>query len=368
MSFDWEPRERKLAVTSIIGTGDALVNFLSWACEHELSLDQAMYDDVLRYQDDMQSGMWSEADKPLAGRTINRRGSAACSYLMWMGEIGARPAFAPRLKTATIHTRGRAYKKTVRTGLKKARRSQIERVGLPPESWVDDWLAEVERRRGKPKMLSCRLIVDVGPRKAEVCGADVARWPSKEAIIDAARWGQRHVEMVLEYTKGNVPRTVLIEVSFAKMVRGWIDEERPKLVKAFVRRTRQPAPSALFLSDAPGYEGTPISRNRLYECFKLKVPGYAGRWYPHKGRHYFTCMYIMKQIESAAALHAKTITEMPADWVHGQVVNYWELASELLGHSDPATTKVYTRWIVTIHHGSDVSERWESEFDEENVP
>ncbi|TBE77262.1 site-specific integrase [Rhizobium ruizarguesonis] len=366
MSFDRLPRGRTLAVTSIIDTGDSLVNFLSWANVHEIPLGKAVYDDILIYQDDMQSGQWSKAGVPLNGRTINARGSAACSYLMWTSHIGAGEAFVPTLTAATVKVRnGNTYKKTVRVGLKKAKRSQIERVGLPRETWVDDWLAQVVRRRGKSKMLACRLIVDVGPRIAEVCGACVECWPSKEAIAEAKRYGERHVDMALEYTKGNVPRTVVIDVDFAEMVRNWIDEERPKLVDAFVRRTKRSTPRTLFLSDAPGYEGTPLLKSRLYECFRLAVPGYTGRWYPHKGRHYFTCMYLLKRVESSAALHGKTIAEMPADWVHGQVASHWDTASELLGHSDPATTKIYTKWIVTIHQGYDASEGWMAEFDEE---
>lgn len=366
MSFERSPRGRPLAVTSIIGMGDSLVNFLSWAAVHEIALSNAVYDDILVYQDDMQSGQWSRVGLPLGARTINARGSAGCSYLMWMSHIGARTAFVPTLTATTVKARnGTTYKKTVRTGLKKAKRSQRERVGLPRETWVDDWLAQVEHRRGKAKMLACRVIVDMGPRIAEVCGASVDCWPSMEKIQEAKRYGERQVDMVLEYTKGNNPRSVLIDLDFAEMVRKWIDDERPNLVDTYVRRTKRSAPQAMFLSDALGYEGTPISKTRLYECFRLAVPGYTGRWYPHKGRHYFTCVYLLKRVESSAALHGKTISEMPADWVRSQVASHWDTASELLGHSDPATTKIYAKWIVTIHQGYDASEGWIAEFDDE---
>ncbi len=366
MSFDRLPRGRTLAVTSIMGIGDSLVNFLSWTNVHEIPLGKALYDDILVYQDDMQSGQWSKAGIPLNGRTINARGSAACSYLMWSGHIGIRAPFVPTLTTAIVRARnGNIYKKTVRVGLKKAKRSQLERIGLPREVWVDEWLSQIERRRGKSKMLACRLIVDVGPRIAEACGASVECWPSSEEIAEAKQYGDRHVDMVLKYTKGNVPRNVLVDFDFAQIVRNWIDSERPKLVNAYVRRTKLPPPRGLFLSDAPGYEGTPISKSRLYECFRLAVPGYTGRWYPHKGRHYFTCMYLLKRVQSSASLHGKAIAEMPADWVRSQVASHWDTASELLGHSDPATTKIYAKWIVTIHQGYDASEGWTAEFDEE---
>ncbi|MBB3394264.1 hypothetical protein [Rhizobium sp. BK060] len=366
MSFERSPKMRVLATTSIIGTGDSLVNFLSWANVQGIGLSNAVYDDILLYQDDMQSGQWSKAGMPLSGRTINARGSAACSYLMWSGHIGIRAPFVPTLTTVTVKTRnGNTHKKTVRAGLKKAKRSQRERIGLPRETWVDDWLSQIERRRGKSKMLACRLIVDVGPRIAEACGASVECWPSTEEIQEARQYGDRHVDMVLEFTKGNAPRTVLVDVEFADIVRNWIDSERPKLVDAYVRRTEQPPPEGLFLSDAAGFEGTPISKSRLYECFRLVVPGYAGRWYPHKGRHYFTCMYLLKRVQSSALLHGKSVAEMPADWVRSQVASHWDTASELLGHSNPATTRIYARWIVTIHQGYDASESWSAQFDEE---
>lgn len=363
VAFGAPPNERDKAITSIIGTGDALVNFLSWSDVGDLSLTDMTYDDVLQYQDDMASGVWSAGGRPIGGSTVNQRGSVASSYLMFLNSIEARGTFVPRTTVKKIKSRktGHTYDVTVRVGTKKTTRARTERLGLPQESWKDDWLGHVRRRRGKSKMFACRLIVDAGPRASEVCGLHVDRWPSSRAIADAERSRERSVTMLLTYTKGNVPRDIPLEVAFAKLVRKWIDNERPLLIEKFVKRTQQEPPTALFVSDAPGSEGVPVSKSRLYECFKLKVPGFSGRWYPHKGRHYFTCTYLFARLKETAVLAGKTISEMTAYWIHEQVNFHWELASEVLGHADPATTRIYARWFISIFQGFDAAERWESQ-------
>lgn len=296
------------AITSIIGTGDALVNFLSWSALANAPLAEITYNDVLQYQDDMISGAWSLRGRRIGPGTINSRGAVACSFLMFLHDIGYRspfvvPSFVKQVKSSKT---GQTHDVTMRVGTQTRKRTSVDRLGLPKEAWKDDWLEAVRSRRGTAKMLACRSIIQFGPRISEVCGMEVHQWPTADAISAAKRAGDNTIRMSLMYTKRDVPRDVEIETNYARLVRNWIDSARGALISKYTRRTGEPAHTILFVSDAVGHEGTPLSKSRLYECFKIRPSGYEGRWYPHKGRHYLpviTCALGWRRLRLSTADH-----------------------------------------------------------------
>lgn len=353
------------AITSIIGIGDALVNFLSWSSLAGVPLSEITYDDIIQYQNDMIIGAWSSHGRRIGPATINSRGAVACSFVMFLHDIGFRPLFVVPsfVKQVKSSKTGQTYNVTMRVGTHRRKRTSTDRLGLPKESWKDDWLEAVRSRRGTAKMLACRCIFEFGPRLSEVCGLEVDHWPTADAISAAKRAGDNTVRMSLFYTKRDVVRDVEIETNYAKLVRNWIDSTRGALISKYTRRTGKPPHTMLFVSDAVGHEGTPLSKSRLYECFKIRPSGYEGRWYPHKGRHYFTCYYLRARLEEAAAINGRSLREMTAQWVQDQVKFYWDLASEALGHADPATTKIYARFFISENQGAQNADGWHGQMD-----
>ncbi|MGO7586641.1 hypothetical protein ACC689_20755 [Rhizobium ruizarguesonis] len=222
----------------------------------------------------------------------------------------------------------------------------MEVLDLPNEVAVQDWLDSVRRRRGKAKMLNCRLVVETALRRREATSLTVDQWPTLDHINNAMLKGLPHVNLSVHVTKGNNPRVILLEVGFAKLVALWISQERPRLVEVYIKRTGHKAPDSLFLSDRDGYEGVPISYASLYLCFRPPVATFLP-WYPHHGRHYWTCTFILNGLRRDAAAANVSLKNVTSSWVRGRL-SYWiEIARRQLGHLSDETTELYMRWMMT---------------------
>lgn len=339
-------------------TADALKDFLSWCDAARLDPDTAEYSTILDYQDDMESGYWAAKGEPLKPGTINNRADEATFYLMWSADRGMRGRFdvpVVRAKGQPTKMRASAQLAWVRQGRKKEGETSLRDLVLPTMFGVRTWLAAVEEHRGHAKMLACRTVVETGLRREEVCNLNRRDWPSADDIREALRSGREFVTLTLSHTKGGRARIIQLSIQFATLVRRWLDEQRDALDRAFQDRTGKPRSDKLFVSDRQGYEGSPISGPTLYGCFKKRVAGGPKVWFPHFGRHFFACMYILRGITYDAELRGKTLAEMAPDWVYDRGSFWLRTLQRQLGHLSEGTTEIYLRWLATSSQFAEIA-------------
>ncbi len=355
-----------MAKTTIRNCSYSLTNFFNWSDSVALVLSEATYDDVLSYQSDMISGVWSCKDDGLTPGTVNPRADEACSYISWLAFKNLRPPFfVPTKLTRIVHPRSRkATVRRIRLGREKASRQSLRMLTLPSEFQVQDWLAGVRRNRGVSKFHACSTIIKTGLRSHELCMLPVAYWPSRQAINDAISAGLGEVTMPLGPTKGSVKRVIAVDVEHASRVRTWIDNDRPSLALAYKARTGLSEPTRLFLSDAPGHEGTPLSQPQLYKCFKLDIKFI---WYPHLGRHYFACTSLLKGIQHDAKILGHAPRDMSPNWIRNRGEYWLDMQRRQLGHLSEATTELYLRWIITHHVLVNTFDEWNFFLDGESL-
>jgi integrase len=347
---------------------DALRDFLFWCDEAGLDPDMVQYSAIRDYQDDMESGYWSYKGEPLKAGTINIRGDEATFYLMWSADRRMRSRFdvpVVRAKGQPSKMRASAQLLWVRQGRKKEDQTSLRDLVLPTIFSVRAWLVAIEEHRGHAKMLACRTVVETGLRREEVCSLSRRDWPSALDIGEAVRGGRTFVTITLRHTKGGRGRVIQLSTQFATLVRRWLDEQRDALDRAFQARTGKPTPDKLFVSDSQGHEGTPISGPTLYGCFKKKVPDGPKVWFPHFGRHFFACMYILRGITYDAQLRAKTLAEMAPDWVLDRGSFWLRTLQRQLGHLSEGTTEIYLRWLVTSSQFAEIAAGYHSLLDGE---
>ncbi|WP_137155510.1 hypothetical protein [Rhizobium sp. FKL33] len=276
----------------------------------------------------------------------NVKADEACTLLRWMAARGYRRAFHVPTKKVSWRTRdGKTIYKEVRVGKEDQGTSGLELMNLPLEPQVADWLEVVRKRRGRAKSLACRAVVEFGSRKTETCSIEVTAWPAAAVIDKAKSLGKKLVRIQLtKNIKNGRPRAIDFDVEFAHIVRVWIDGPRNELAAIYAKR-HGTEPTQLFLSDAKGHEGTPISAHALYECFKLKWDGGPAIWYPHLARHYSICLGILKGLQRDAATLDRLPNDMPLEWVQRRT-SYWvDIQRRRSGHVSAQTTEIYTQWI-----------------------
>lgn len=346
------------------GTADRLCNFLNWAEATCRSPTTMTYDEVLTYQSEMFEGRWSKHHRALKPSICNQRADEATFYILWLADHEYRAPFEVQTRRAYYHGPGRArrYSTVTRNGRIPVGEHSLEILAIPSKSQVLNWLSAVWKRRGKAKMLACNTIVNLGTRLTETCSIDVRQWPTQQAISTARTAGRPFVSMPLTITKGGRSRTIQMTVEFAFLVRHWIENERKNLVP---KQMIEAGP--LFVSDARGYEGTPLCTWTIYACFKLKVPGGPERWHPHLGRHYYACNYVLDGIARDAAVAGRGLSAMSTDWMTARA-NFWvDTLRRQLGHVSEQTTDLYLRWLVTSYQLVDVSKSWGSLLDGEEA-
>jgi integrase len=319
----------------------------------------------------MASGAWSKKGQPLAAGTINPRGDEATFYLMWSADRGMRRPFdvtAIRAKRQPSGMRGSGQLVWVRPGRQKEDERSLDDLILPSSESVRIWLSVILGHRGYAKMLACRTVIETGLRKAEVCNLNYSDWPSAAKIAKAIQHRRPFVTMRVRRTKGSRPRVIMLSIRFAAMVREWLDKQRGALDLSFEKREGLSRSERLFVSDSKGHEGTPISGPTLYRCFKKKVPGGPETWFPHFGRHFFACTFILRGTSYDATLRGMTLASMGADWVHDRG-NFWlKIVQRQLGHLSEQTTEIYLRWLVTSSQFAEIAAGYHSLLDSEVPP
>ena len=224
------------------------------------------------------------ADQVAAGAarsTIARRVAAARSFSTWATRVGLLPVdVAARLEAP----RARRHLPEV---LDAAQAGETLRT------------SELAAAEGDPVAVRDRLVVELlyscGVRVAELCGLDVDD-------VDPER------RLLRVIGKGDRERSVPYGVPAARALRTWLDTARPALAN-----TRS---GPALLLGARGGRLDPRAARRIVNEVSAATPG-TPRISPHALRH-------------TSATH---LLEGGADLRHVQ---------ELLGHSTPATTQIYT--------------------------
>lgn len=337
-----KPSGNSLAIKSIANIAYIIVDFLNWLFAHGVLPEDGEYVHVTSYQGDVRHGRWGAGNAEWA----NVKADEACTLLRWMAYRNHRKAFSVPTKHVSRRSQnGKTVVMEVRVGREKQSNSALSMIHLPDEPNVLNWLEDVRKRRGRAKSLACRAVIELGTRKWETCSIEVTAWPSAADIAAATRAAKKSIRISLtRNTKNGRPRAIDFDLSFAHLVRVWIDGPRKDLAAVYCKRHGQ-EPIELFLSDAKGFEGTPVSTEMLYKCFKLKSDGIRTNWYPHLGRHYSICKGILNGIQQDAATLDRLPNDMPLEWVTRRT-NYWlDVQRRKSGHVSARTTETYTRWI-----------------------
>ncbi len=332
-----------------------VVDFLNWLDAYGISSEEATYFVVRAYQSDILNGRWGKGSRELSPDWANEKADEACSLLRWLAARGFRREF--NVETRTVRT-PLGELREVRIGRAKGGRDPGRVLALPDEHKVSGWLEQVRQRKGRAKSLACRAIVELATRKRETCSIEVHQWPSERAIKEAEHAGKKHVRILItKNTKSSRPRAIDFDVQYAKIVRNWIDGPRGALEDVYFRRTGVRTPQ-LFLSDAPGFEGTPISPASLYTCFKLRVPDGPEIWYPHLGRHYSICVGLIEGLRRDAAALNRQLFDMPMNWVRNRTEYWLNIQRRKAGHISAQTTEIYTQWLDTNCILKPTSDEW----------
>jgi integrase len=256
-----------------------------------------------------------------------------------------------------LHTKHGSIVKMVRAG--RAKENLTTRTEkhfkLPTTAAVKAWLDAVRARRGTAKYLACRFILEVGARREETELLEVDQWPTSEAIREAYSARSEHVFMDLYLTKGDRPRSVKVPLAFAERVRVWIDEKRSTYAYRHFQNTKKRT-KRLFLSDAVGAHGAPISAQTIYRCFHEVNPRPEG-WSPHKGRHAFACFFVLHALETEAK-PAGGVAAKGADWIMSRGDFWLRLLRAQFGHVSEDTTHIYLRWLATAFGLAELASGW----------
>jgi integrase/recombinase XerC len=240
----------------------------------------------------------------VARATLARRGAAArtfTSFAYHRGWLAADPG--PRLGTlktrrALPHVLRQDEMATVLAGLDQASRQAVAAIG--PEAGIDA-TAKADAAVALRDAAVLELFYATGIRVSELCGLDAGH-------LDH---GRRTVRV---RGKGDKERTVPVGEPALRAVSRWLAAGRPALATAA-------SGPALFLGVRGGRLGSRAARRIVHD--RLREAGTTRDTGPHGIRH-------------SAATH---LLEGGADLRSVQ---------EILGHSSPATTQIYTH--VSIEH------------------
>lgn len=347
----------------------SIANFIDWCEARHVAWEEITYDQVVTYQDEQMRGTWSsERKRKLKSETANARADEATHFLRWAAAANLRRPFnvrtvtkPRRVRTGTASGTGRSVV-LVREGRARQEHggSESTLIFLPRAEEVRDWLRRVKVQRGYAKALACRLIVETGLRKQELVALTTAQVPGVEMLAHLQAEGRDVAPIRVTVTKGQRARTIQVPLPLAVEIRNWIDTRRLTLAHRFNRRnrdTKKTASERLFLSDAPGHEGTVIEHHTIYRCF-YEVKPRPRKWSPHFARHAFACYFLLHALEGEAKTANASFRDLGADWVQSRGRFWLNMLRRQLGHVSQDTTDIYLRWLVTATGISEVAVSW----------
>lgn len=366
---------RDMAPNTLISIARRLHHFRDWSDLNRKRWQTMRYEDVLVYQDDQTLGRGAFRGRAVSATTANARADIATDFLAWARAQGLRGSFEFPLQTIrrlvedrssnakfVVTKRFRAHKGRSPSG----NREEATLLELPERPAIVEWLESLRhRKRPEPeakvnaKYLICRFIVDTGVRLHEAVAVEITQWPSHGLISRCSERGRRHVHMRLLVTKSGTKRTIRVSITLAALVRRWIDRTRGTLLSKGIEAGRTGKTSRLFLSDSPGFEGIPIQRHTVYDCFREVEPRPEG-WHPHMARHAYAC-HRMRDI-IAAELKADPGGKGPA-WINSRGQFAIDLIARQLGHVSKETTKIYLSYLQNSIGMIEENDHWHHELD-----
>lgn len=345
--------EGGLPKSSIDTVARRLQHFADW-CEVEYRtrsdpgyLKLLKYSDVLRYQKHQMRGVGPFEGRKVSPAIATSRADVATDFLRWATARGLRGKFDVSAETNSRKVNNdrtsKSFNVTIVTRAGRDSRSRNEEwfrpVEIPERSEIARWLAGLRQRRGLAKYLVCRFMVETGVRLAEAVAIRVPQWLAMNAMAQPA--SRAFVRMHLVETKNGTPRTIDVPTSFARIVHQWILGERLGLTGRLVKDGDEDALSRVFISDRNRFEGSPIRRHTVYDCFKEVEPRSAS-WHPHLARHAYACHFVRDLMlgETNEKQDARV-----QHWIESKREHVKGLVRRQLGHVSNATTDIYFKYL-----------------------
>lgn len=382
---DWAPRfpgrdvpleVRGWSASTSKGAADRLANFLNWMDAAGYDWRTITYAELLQYQTDMVKGFWARSRPfdaglvgganpiPLTNNVANGRADEGTFFLLWAAETGHRGQFDVPTRLVKVKRWSGVERPTwIRSHRLKPNPSHLKLKQVPTVPQVRLWEDAIRKDKGRAKALNCRFIVRTAVRLEEGTSVRVGQWPSTEVLDERATLGYVSIPLLLSVTKGGTPRFIDVPLDLAVEVRDYIDTSRLVAQLRFMKREKKEASDLLFLSDARGFEGTPIRRQSVYRCFKKKVAGGPKDWHPHMARHFYACQHILDAVRTDAKILGQDVALLGVDWVAARAGYHLELLRQQLGHQEASTTKIYLKWLLTALGLAGVTSSWMRKLD-----
>jgi integrase len=366
---------RILSPKTMLSYAEWLANFLEWAAVRSVDLLQCTYSIHLagQYQTEMLQGLWSEDGKCLSPGTVNPRVQQACDFIHWLIRTNRRitafevPYTSARIKIGSANSAVGHIGREVLVRQGKARK-ETHALQMPTNVQVKNWLARIYNRYGTTIELICQTVLLTAMRREEVVclRTDTLPLNPTDWVIanPIAPESEREVRITIQYgTKGPTyglkhgdkigpSREILIPLSLA---RKWHDYRQKERSFAFAkwmrgckgemaRRARANDSVHLFLRDSDGvrFEGF-----ELYDAWtgvELPLKG----WSPHKGRHWWACSTLWREIKKYENI-GQLSNETAAALIENSALSIIRLQIQpQLGHAGMETTMIYLRWVMDM--------------------
>lgn len=351
-----------------------LANFLEWTEVRNVDLATCSYFVHVagRYQSEMLKGTWSRDGRGRSATTVNARVQQACDFLAWMVEKGLRGPFDVPYETRqfSIGSATRAMGRTTREIQVRGGKVQAsERIlEMPTSAAVRQWLTRITESAGPTLGLMCETVLLSAMRREEVASLRIdtlPRDPSDWHISNpSAPESQQMVQISIEYgTKGpgygedhgdkiGPERSILIPLSLANHWHAYRNGNRNLAFKRWMdgirgadaRRARAREAVHLFLREDNGRRFTGKELYDAWVSVKLPIAG----WSPHRGRHWWACSVLMRELEkheNIGRLSSETATAL----LESTALSIIRLHIQpQLGHAHDSTTMIYLRWVINL--------------------
>lgn len=367
-----EYKKRFLTPQTLDDYAHWLANFLEWATVRSVDVTTCTYwgDLNKRYQTEMLKGEWSRTGRPLMPSTVNPRVQQACDFLSWMADRGLREKFDVPYRQVAIRYSSSTNPLGQSSKSVKVRQGKVKnpppQLNMPSENAVREWLAATYREAGNTLGLMCETILLTGMRREEVACLRVDTLPE-----DPRQWNiinpnappkYQQVRIKIKYgTKGKTygkdhgdkvgpPREISIPLELAKRWQAYRNGPRIAAFKQWMsntegakaRKVRAQEAVHIFLNEQNGHR---INGKQFYDAWK-KAPSPAEPWSPHKGRHWWSCSVLLRELKSQYELSLDDPGTSVA-LMEASALSIVRLHIQpQLGHGDDLTTLRYLKWAL----------------------
>lgn len=349
-----------------------IANFLEWCSARGKDWKTLTYarDIVGGYEQEMATGSFTADGHPLENSTINQRVDTACGFLIWaVKKVLREPFEVPTftrsyLRNDATSTHARVIEYTTRAN---KRRLKPKNLRIPTDEEVQRWLSSVKIRYGRTKALMVELILNTGIRRQEVVewrldtlSADKSKWRMSPVaatkVVVTIEHGAKGSKSLKGDEEVGPPRNIVIPMALANRLWHYIEFERPRLLKTYIKsgntkaeqeKRRRNPPQQVFLSD---FTGVPVSAQKLYEAWASAPSLPFEGWSPHLGRHYWACKTLLFELDRMRKQARLALeSNLPITWISGSAIDIIQLFIQpQLGHIDRKTTEMYLTWIRDV--------------------